>query len=105
MLIFIVLKIALENDLIDELLFFVTEAKCVQPKDVEDFCRFHGFVGEILFVLTANRQTYFTARIPQYLNVYKNFLDTIYCYKNEEKEDLTYNEIELLLKLTLKAEK
>lgn len=95
----------MENDLIDELLFFVSEAKCVQPKDVEDFCRFYGYVGEILFVLAANRQSYFTSRIPQYLNVYKTYLDTVYSYKTEEKDDLSFNEIELLLKLTLKAEK
>lgn len=98
-------KIPIDNSVIDEVLYFLLDAKCSAADDIEDFYKLYNAIGETLFIIATSRQNYFAARTPQYLNIYQNFLEAVYLYKNTELTDLTPKDMCLLLKLTLKLEK
>ena len=98
-------KIPIDNSVIDEVLYFLLDAKCSVTDDIEDFYKLYNAIGETLFIIATSRQNYFAARTPQYFNIYQNFLEAVYLYKNSELTDLTPKDMCLLLKLTLKLEK
>ncbi|KAG5680443.1 hypothetical protein PVAND_009951 [Polypedilum vanderplanki] len=70
----------------------------------KDFCKFNETVGQFLFVAANNHHKYFKSRIPQYFKAYTKFLNEIYFYKAEAKEDFELKEISMLLRLTLQLE-
>lgn len=99
-------KVQLENTTLDELLCLLGNP-AIKPSTfaIEHFFRYCSAVGEALFVVGNVRQNYFRSRTSQYFTVYKNFIETIYFYKNDQPEDLTPTEISLLLTLSLQPEK
>lgn len=99
-------KVQLENTAIDEFLCLLGNPS-IKPASfcIEDFFKYCSAIGETLFVVANIRQNYFKSRISQYFNVYKNLVDAIYFYKNDQPEELTPVEVSLLLKLTLQLEK
>jgi hypothetical protein len=104
---FIPFQITLENSFVDELLYFMTDCKSLTSNlsDIEQFSRFFTLYGEVLYILSSFMHQYFQSRIPQFFNLFKIFVDSIFFYKNDAKDEFTENEIDLLLKLTLQMEK
>lgn len=99
-------KFQLDNTTIDEVLCLLTDPR-VNPSsfNIEDFFRFYSAVGETLFVIANVRQNYFKLRVSQFFNIYRNFIESVYFYKNESPDELSPVEISLLLKLALQLEK
>lgn len=99
-------KFQLNNTNIDEFLCFLIDPRIKTTTfSIEDFSKFFSAVGESLFLIANGRQNYFKSRISQYFTVYKNFMDSVYFYKNDQPEELSAMEISLLLTLTLQLEK
>lgn len=99
-------SIQLENTSIDKFLCLPIDPRIDSKKfSVEEFCKFLEAVGETLFVIANIRQNYFKSRISQYFNIYRNFMETIYFYKNEEGDELEPIGASLMLKLALQLEK
>lgn len=99
-------KFQLDNTTMDEILCLSMDPR-MKPAagNIDDFCRFYSAIGEALFLIGNVRQNYFKARITQYFNIFKSFMEAIYFYKNDQPEALTTKEIILLLKLTQQLEK
>lgn len=99
-------KFILDNSTLDDFMSLLTDPLMKPSVDnIEEFCKFYTAVGESLFVVANVRQNYFKSRISQYFNVYRNFMESIYFYKNDQSGDLSPMEISLLLKLTLQLDK
>lgn len=92
--------------IIDEIfMFHIDQRHRPASETVEDFCKFHEIVGQFLFVLGNFHQNYFKSRIPQYFKAYNKFLEAIYFYKADDKEQFDAKESSMLLRLTLQLEK
>jgi len=94
--------------IIDEIFNFHIDQRhrpLAESESVEDFCKFYEIVGQFLFVLGNFHQNYFKSRIPQYFKAYNKFLEAIYYYKADDKEQFDAKESSMLLRLTLQLEK
>ncbi|CAG9805461.1 unnamed protein product [Chironomus riparius] len=84
--------------------FHIDQRHQPASESVEDFCKFYDSVGQFLFVLGNFQQNYFKSRIPQYFKAYNKFLEAIYFYKADDKEQFDAKESSMLLRLTLQLE-
>lgn len=98
-------KFNLENSSLDDFMSLLTDPLIKPPNDIEKFRRFYIAVGESLFVIANVRQNYFKSRVSQYFNVYRNFMEAVYFYKNDQPDELTELEVLLLPNLTLQLDK
>lgn len=99
-------KFQLDNTTIDEMLCLLTDPRAKPSSlSIDEFFKFYSAIGETLFVVANVRQNYFKSRISQYFNVYKNFMEATYYYKNDQPEELSTVEVSWLLKLALQLEK
>lgn len=99
-------SIQLENTSVDKFLCLPIDHRIDSKKfTLENFCKFLEAVGELLFVIANVRQNFFKSRISQFFNVYRNFMETIYFYKNEDGDELEPIGTSLMLKLALQLEK
>lgn len=99
-------KDKLDFAIVDELFgFHIEKSAKLTFVNAEDFCKFYETVGQFLFVLGNFHQNYFKSRIPQYFKAYNKYLDGIYYFKADDKEDFDAKESSMLLRLTLQLEK
>lgn len=94
--------------IIDEIFNFHIDQRhrpLAESESIEEFCKFYETVGQFLFVLGNFHQNYFKSRIPQYFKAYNKFLEAIYYYKADDKEQFDAKESSMLLRLTLQLEK
>lgn len=105
------IQIPVSIQLIDDILVFLTEINIKQFKidksTMQTFNTLHTQMCDLMFALIQYRHFFIVNRVPQFVNIFKDLLQSVCWYKCEQQMDgnLEIGEITMLAELSHKLEK